>query len=333
MKAIIYERAGGLDVIKQVDIERPILKDGETLIKSAFTSVNHVDLLGRMDLPWHKFPRIPGSDLSGVVEESKSGAFKPGDKVVAYPIKHCGLCYECRRGAPNSCDSRMLYGDHLDGFFREYVVLQDRNIIKIPDALPLEWAGALPVAYGTVWHALIRRVKLMPSEKLLIIGGSGGAGVAALQIGKLVGAEVITTTSVQWKARRLEELGANQVIDTANEESLLAIKGTMDVVLDNVGGKGLKTSITALKKGGRLATMGMTAGSTTEIDLRDIYSNNIRVEGIYGETQADITELTLAVARKAFKPLIDSVFPLERVAEAQSKMEERKHLGKIVLRF
>jgi len=333
MKAIIYERPGGLEVIKQVDVERPVPKDGEVLVRSAFTSVNHVDLLGRMDLPWHSFPRIPGSDLSGVVEESRSEAFKPGDKVVAYPIKHCGLCYECRSGSPNSCSSRMLYGDHLDGFFSEYVALPARNLIGIPDTLPLEWAASLPVAYGTVWHALIRKAHLMPSERLLIVGGSGGAGVAALQIGRLIGSEVTTTASTEWKARRLEEMGAHRVINTTDGDGLSAIKGTMDVVLDNVGGRGLLASIRALKRGGRLATMGMTAGSAVEIDLRDIYSNNIEVEGIYGETQADIIELTRAVVQKAFRPLIDSVFPLERVAEAQRKMEERKHLGKIVLRF
>ncbi|MEM0097446.1 MAG: zinc-binding dehydrogenase [Conexivisphaerales archaeon] len=332
----IYERPGNTDVIKIKEGEETKLNTGEVMVNAEFGSVNHVDIWGRMDYPWHKFPRRFGSDLSGTINDPGiSSVLKKGDRVLLYPIKFCGSCERCLSANENSCSSRALYGDHVPGFFAQMVNVPEKNIIKLPENVSLETAAALPVAYTTAWHVLVDRIGLRPGINVLILGGSGGAGIAALQIARAFGARVFTTTSQQWKSERLIKLGAEGIfkIDDKLPENVLKLSGGIDVVFDTLGSLGVPLGLKCLKKGGKLTSIGMTTGYEFNFNLRDIYSNNIDVIGAYLGTRSDLFNLIRAVSSGAIKPVIDSLFPFEEVAKAQEKMENRTHFGKILLKF
>ncbi|MCL4343756.1 MAG: alcohol dehydrogenase catalytic domain-containing protein [Thaumarchaeota archaeon] len=332
----VYERPGNSGVIKIKEAMETKLNAGEVMVKAEFGSVNHVDIWGRMDYPWHKFPRRFGSDLSGTIDDAgTSSTFKKGDRVLLYPIKFCGKCERCLSANENSCLTRELYGDHVPGFFAQKVSVPEKNVIKLPENVSLETAAALPVAYTTAWHGLVSRAGLRPGINVLILGGSGGAGVAALQIAKAFGARVFTTTSQQWKSERLIKLGAEGVFEINEKlpENVLNSSGGIDIAFDTLGALTVPMGIRTLKRGGKLVSIAMTTGSEFNFGLRDIYSNNIDVIGAYLGTRNDLFDLVRAVSSGAIKPVIDSLFPFEEVARAQEKMENRTHFGKILLKF
>lgn len=337
MKELIYTSPGGLEVIKVRDAEVPKPRAGEAVVKVEMGSVNHVDIWGRQNLPYQPFPRRFGSDAAGYIYDPGDTGLKEGERVVLYPMDFCGRCRSCLSGLENSCFSRKLYGVHEDGFFAEYVSVPARNIIPLPDNVSYEHAAALPVAYLTAWHGLVTRASGRPGETLLILGGSGGVGVAALQIGRMLGMQVYTTTSSKWKAEQLMKLGAKGVIglgEGLQEEALKASGGSgFDVVFDALGGDYFPIAVKLAKRGGRVINMAMTAGPTAQINLRDIYSNNITVHGLYLGTRKELADMLSAISFGYFKPIIDSVYPFYEVDKAQKRMEERAHLGKIMLKF
>ncbi len=337
MKEIIYTSPGGLDSIKIRDSDVPKPKNGEVLVKVEMGSVNHVDIWGRQDLPSQPFPRRFGSDAAGYVHDPNGTEFKEGDRVVLYPMDFCSSCRSCLSGFENACLSRKLYGVHEDGFFAEYVAVNAKNVIRIPENVSYEHAAALPVAYLTAWHGLVTRAGGKPGETLLILGGSGGVGVAALQIGRILGMQVYTTTSSKWKAEQLAKLGAKGVIEPGEklqEEALKASNGVgFDVVFDALGGSYFQAAVKLAKKGGRVINMAMTAGPSTQLNLRDLYSNNISVYGLYLGTRKELSDMLNAISFGYFKPVIDSVYPFYEVDKAQKRMEDRAHLGKIMLKF
>ena len=336
MKEAVYERPGNSDVIRIRETDEPKASEGEVIVNAEFGSVNHVDIWGRMDYPWHRFPRRFGSDLSGTIYDAGSSEeLRKGDRVLLYPIKFCGNCEMCLSGNENSCIARALYGDHVPGFFAQQINVPERNVIKLPENVSLETAAALPVAYTTAWHGLVKRAGLKPGMNVLVLGGSGGAGVAALQISRAFGARVITTTSSQWKAERLHKLGAEAVFQINQDlpENIIKACGGADIVFDTLGSLTVPLGIKSLKKGGKLISIAMTTGSELNFNLRDIYSNNLDLIGAYLGTRGDLFDLVRAVSSGSIKPVIDSLFPFEEVARAQEKMEQRTHFGKILLKF
>ncbi len=327
---------GNLEVIKVREAKETKANQGEVMVKAEFGSVNHVDIWGRMDYPWHRFPRRFGSDLSGTIDDpGMSSMLRRGDRVLLYPIKFCGSCEMCLSANENSCLSRELYGDHVGGFFAQMVNVPEKNIIKLPDNVSLENAAALPVAYTTAWHGLVVRAGLKPGITVLILGGSGGAGVAALQIARAFGARVFTTTSQHWKSERLIKLGAEAVFEINEKlpDNVIKSSGSVDIVFDTLGSLTVPLGIRSLKRGGKLISIAMTTGSDFSLNLRDIYSNNINVIGAYLGTRSDLYDVIRAVSSGAIKPVIDSLFPFDEVAKAQEKMEKRTHFGKILLKF
>ncbi|MGC8593075.1 MAG: zinc-binding dehydrogenase [Nitrososphaeria archaeon] len=337
MKEFVYEKPGGVEVIKRIEKDMPKSEPRKVIVKASFGSVNHVDIWGRMDLPGQPFPRVFGSDLSGYIDDPSDSIFKKGDKVVLYPMKFCGFCKNCLAGYENSCFYRAIYGVHVDGFFAEYVSVEAKNVLKLPENVSLEYAAALPVAYTTAYHGLINRSKSEPGSTLLILGGSGGAGVAALQIAKAVGLRVITTTSYDWKAEMLKKLGADEVLKPDDKllENIFKLTDNngVDAVFDALGGSYTSLALKAVRKGGRVINMAMTTGSEIQLNLRQIYANNVDLQGVYLGTRKDLSDLLNMVSQGKIKPLIDSVFPIDDVDKAQLRMEKRNHIGKILLKF
>src|SRR4029077_15431531 len=176
-------------------------------------ALNRLDVFVRDGIPGVPLPQIPGADGAGVVDAVGAGVegLSHGDRVLIQPGLYCNACEFCRAGEQSLCVRFQILGEHVPGTFAEAVVVPARNVFAIPERLSFEQAGAFPPRYQTAWRMVVTRGHVRPGQTVLIHGAGGGAGGAALEIARLVGARVFATTSGEEKARRLLEAGAEVV--------------------------------------------------------------------------------------------------------------------------
>jgi len=208
-------------------------------------------------------------------------------------------------------------GEHGNGGLCERIAVDGDNLIHLPDAVTFEQAASLPIAYGTAYRMMITRGHLQPGELVLILGASGGVGTGCVQIAKNLKARVIACASSEAKLRRLQELGADHVIDYTKEDFSkraweISGKKGVDVLVNYTGGDTWVPSLRTLARHGRLLTCGATAGAN-------------------GWTRQDLEALLVEVERGSIKPIIDKVFPLAESREAMRVLEDREVFGKIIV--
>ncbi len=313
---------------------------GEVRVAVRAVALNHLDLWVRRGLPGLQvpFPHIGGSDVAGTVEALGPGVpgSAVGARVLVNPALWCEQCEWCRRGEESLCASFRILGEHVPGGAAEYVVVPARNLLEIPSRLSFEQAAAVPLVYQTAWRALISRARLAAGESILILGASGGVATAAVEIAKWRGATVYAVTAGREKAEKVRALGADEVIDRQAEDFSKAIwqrtgRRGVDVVLESVGEATWQGSVRALAKGGRLVTCGATTGPRGEVDIRLVFWEQLE---ILGSTMASSREFETAM-RLVFEgklvPVLDVVWPLERIREAHERLERGEQFGKIVL--
>jgi len=342
MKAVFFDKHGGLEVLKYGEMPKPEAGPNEVLIELRAAALNHLDLAIREGIPqWPSpLPHIPGSDGSGVVAEVGSGVAnaKPGDRVLISPGLSCGTCSACREGDDNLCASYHGLGTREHGTYAEFAKVPASNVLPIPEGLSFEEAAAIPMVFLTAWHMLVRLGKVKKEDYVLVHGAGSGVGSAAVQIAKMFGARVITTSGDDAKLAKARQLGADETVnyrttDFAQEVRRLTSNRGVDIVVEHIGGEVFAKSIMVLRRGGRLVTCGVTASGTASIDLRYIFSRVLTVYGSFVGRSAELKEVLKYFPARRLKPVIDSIFPLPQAAEAQSRMAERKHFGKIVLRI
>jgi NADPH:quinone reductase-like Zn-dependent oxidoreductase len=214
-----------------------------------------------------KFSLIVGGDFGGELVAGgpeTSSDFPIGARVTSWWILPCGQCEQCMGGHHNRCAKDYRYlGAHEHGAYAQYVKLPADHLIALPDNVSFEQAAAFPNAFGTAWHMLIDRGHLRAGETVLVNSASSGVSMAAIQICKLAGAYVYTTSSADWKLQRAKELGADEVInynavDFVDEILKRTDKRGVDLVVEHVGGDFLDKSIRCLTRGGRVVTVGGT---------------------------------------------------------------------------
>jgi NADPH:quinone reductase-like Zn-dependent oxidoreductase len=210
------------------------------------------------------------------------------------------------------------------------------NLIHLPDAVTFEQAASLPIAYGTAYRMMITRGHVQPGELVLILGASGGVGTGCVQIAKNLKARVIACASSPGKLRRLQELGADHVIDYTKEDFSkrawdISGKKGVDVLVNYTGGDTWVPSLRTLARHGRLLTCGATAGFDPKTDIRYIWRREVNIIGANGWTRQDLEALLVEVERGSIKPIIHGVYPLAESREAMRVMEEREVFGKIIV--
>jgi NADPH:quinone reductase-like Zn-dependent oxidoreductase len=192
MKAVYFEQHGGTEVLKYGDFPTPSPGPGEIMVRLQAAALNRLDLWVRNGWPGIKleYPFIPGADGAGTVAAIGEGArgFKVGERVVVNANLGDGTCDYCRAGLENQCRNWGLLGETHRGTYTEYVVVPDRNLLRVPDDFGLHAAAAAGLVYHTAWHSLITRGELKPGETVLIVGASGGVNLASIQIAKFTGA-------------------------------------------------------------------------------------------------------------------------------------------------
>ena len=277
-------------------------------------------------------PAIMGLDVAGEIAALAPGVsgWKVGDRVLGDPINRV-------EGG--------LTGETVHGGLAEYCRLKAHQLVAIPDGIDFELAAALPCAYGTARRMMFTNGRVAAGEKVLILGASGGVGVCCVQLAKLAGATVIAATGSEEKAARLRALGADHVINYAEEDFVQAIyalygkptrRGAgsgngVDVVVNYTGGDTWTRSLRVLRVGGRLLTCGATAGYDPPEDIRFIWTFELQIVGSNGWARDDITALLDMVHSGRLEAVVDAIYPLERAAEALARLENRDVFGKLVV--
>jgi NADPH:quinone reductase-like Zn-dependent oxidoreductase len=337
MKAAYFPQHGGPEVMTYGERPDPQPAKGEVLVKIHTAAMNRVDKWIRDGWPGIKLtlPHIPGSDGAGTVE-SDGQHFRKGDRVVINTNIGCGHCEFCMAGQDNLCSDWHLLGETMPGTYAEFVAVPERQLLRIPDPVSFETAAASGLVCLTAWHSLITKGQLRAGESVLIIGAGGGVNTAAIQIAKLAGAFVYIVGSDEKKLEGARALGADVGIDRSKEDwgkkiFQLTAKRGVDVVVDNVGAATMMTSVRAVRKSGRILTVGNTSGPKFEIDNRYIFGKHISILGSTMGTLNDFSTVMRLVFDGKIKMPIDSTFSLSEVGAAHAKMERGDLFGKILL--
>jgi NADPH:quinone reductase-like Zn-dependent oxidoreductase len=339
MRAALFHTHGSPEVVVIEDVPRPHPAAGEVLVQVKAAGLNHLDLWVRRGIPIETtMPHIGGSDVAGVVAEVAPGVvgWRGGERVVVNPVLYCGRCEFCVRGEEPLCGHFRILGEHTNGGFAEYLAVPATALHHLPDDYSFERAAALPVSYQTAWRAVVSRARVRPGEEVLVLGASGGTGLACVQVAKLAGARVFAVTHGPENAARLRALGADLVydrsaVDFANEVARDTDGRGVDVVIDGVGEATWKQCLRSLVRGGRLVSYGATSGPRGELHLAALFWSQIQVIGTTMASRAEFAAMLAAAFRGDLEPIIDSTLPLSHARQAHERLESGTHFGKLLL--
>ena len=342
MKAIVFQKHGGPEVLQFIDVPDPEPSANEVLVRVRACALNHLDLWVRGGLPNVPIPlpHIPGSDVAGEIAKigSEVTTVRVGQKVVLAPGVSCGRCPACVSGQDNRCRQFTNLGYMIDGGCAEFVRAPEMNCLPYPENLSFEQAAAIPLVFQTAWHMLIARAELQPGEDVLVLGAGSGVGSAAIQIAKFFGARVIATAGSDEKLTKARELGADHLINhklqkIRDEVRRITNKRGVDVVFEHVGTATWDDSLASLALAGRLVTCGNTTGYDAKIDLRFLFSRQLSLLGSYMGVKSELHTIMKLVAAGRLKPVVDRTFPLAEAAAAHAYLESGQQFGKVVLKI
>ncbi|MGB8644619.1 MAG: zinc-binding dehydrogenase [Anaerolineae bacterium] len=341
MKAVIFYKRGGLEVLKYEDVPAPEIAPDEVLIRVRACGLNHLDLYTREGTHGVKapLPHIGGLEPSGEITAIGSAVkdYKVGDRVLVGAFTWDGTCELCRAGYDNLCLNRKIIGVNLDGGFAEMVKAPENTLSHLPDTVSYLTASAIPAAFGTAWHMLVTRAQIKPEEWVLVLAVGSGVGSAAVQVAKYFGCKVIATSSSDDKLQKALEMGADHVINYSKnpnfqyEVNRMTNNRGVDVVFEHVGQTTWKQSLASLRTTGRLVTCGGSAGRTGETDIWSIFWKQLTLMGSNGLTHREFYDLLPLFEQGKLHAIVDRTFPLAETREAQRYLEERKQFGKVLI--
>lgn len=324
MKAWLVKELGEpRDVLKIEEVEIPIRKQQEVLIKVEAASLNFFDIL-LCQGKYQEKPNLPftfGSEISGVVVQAREdGPFKEGQRVMALPkLPHGGLA--------------------------EFVSVPESDVYTIPDSMPSGDAAAMSITYRTSYYALFNRAQLKEGEVLLVHAGAGGVGSSAIQLGKAMGAKVIATAGGAEKTKVCKEMGADVVIDYLAEDFVEVVKRETagkgaDVIYDPVGGDIFDRSRKCIAFDGRILVIGFAGGTIPNLAINHVLIKNYSIVGVHYGYYARLFPENVIKEHDAImklyedgkiKPLIYKEYPFEQVPEALTMLGTRKTWGKVIV--
>jgi NADPH:quinone reductase-like Zn-dependent oxidoreductase len=324
----------GLDGLRVEQLDVPAPGPHEVLVEFHAASLNYRDLMVAKGIynPAMELPRILGSDAAGVVTAMGEGVtrFQVGDRV-------CSLFFQdWMDGEILAATSKSALGGPIDGVIASARIMPEDGLIHAPAHMSLEEAATLPCAALTAWNALVAKGRLRAGQTVLLLG-TGGVSLFALQIAKMHGAHVILTSSSDEKLERGRALGADETINYRSapewdrEVFELTQKRGVDHVVE-VGGNGtLPRSLRSVRVGGQVHLIGVLSGGGGDVDVRSIFAKSIYVNGVYVGNRAMFDRMNRAFEVNHTKPVIDRVFKLSEARAAFEHMENGSHFGKIVL--
>lgn len=321
MRAVRAHDLSGPSGLRVDEVPAPTAGTGQVLIEVRAAGVNFPDVLLSRGLYQFKPtpPFSPGGECAGIVRAVGAGvtSVAPGDRVAATVV---------------------------NGAFVEQICVPEAAVVKLPDAVGFEVGAATLLTYATTYHALVDRAALQPGEKLLVLGAAGGVGIAACEIGALLGARVIAAASTDDKLAFCREHGATDAINYATEdlkERLKALSGGgVDVVYDPIGGPLAEVALRGTAWQGRYLVVGFASGEIPKIPLNLVLLKGCQIVGVFwgsfamrdpARNRAHAADIFRFVAEGKLRPAVDAVLPFEQAGEALERLEQRKVKGKLVL--
>jgi NADPH:quinone reductase-like Zn-dependent oxidoreductase len=325
----------GLDALTLTERPQPQPGPREVLVRIKAASLNYRDLLvvkGQYN-PKMPLPRIPVSDAAGEVAAVGPGVtrVKVGQRVAAIFMQ------KWLSGDLDETKAKSALGGAINGLLAEYAVLHEDGLVLVPEHLNFEEAATLPCAAVTAWHGLVTEGGVKPGDSVLV-QGTGGVSLFALQFARLAGARVIITSSSNDKLKRARELGASEGINYKETpewgdkvRELTGGRGVDHVV--EVGGAGtLGQSLRAVRMGGRISLIGVLSGAG-QANPTPILMKNVRVQGIFVGSREMFEAMNRAITAHQLRPIVDRVFPFIEAPAALRHMESAAHFGKICIRI
>ncbi len=321
MRAVRCHELSGPAALRVDEVPDPKPGAGEVLIDVAAAGVNFPDLLitrGQYQMQ-PSLPFCPGAEAAGTVRAVGDGVERiaVGDRVV---------------------------GTMMLGAFAEQAVVPEATAVKLPDTIDFVTAAGFPITYGTTHHALVERAALARGETLLVLGAAGGVGLAAVDVGKALGAKVIAAASSAEKLELCRAVGADEIIDYGKESLKDRAKalsgGGVDVVYDPVGGQLSQQALRAMAWKGRYLVLGFASGEIPSVALNLVLLKGCQLVGVFwgaavmrdpDSMRRSLEELLSWLTQGKLHPHVDETFPLERASEALDRIDQRQAKGKLVL--
>ncbi|MFT5196419.1 MAG: NADPH:quinone reductase-like Zn-dependent oxidoreductase [Cellvibrionaceae bacterium] len=352
MKAVVTTGNGGYDKLDFRDVPMPEIGPGEVLLKVLAAGVNNTEINTRLgwysssvtsgtekfsdsdhdneivDGGWNEktpFPMIQGTDCCGEVvavsnEDNEDTVVQVGDRVL---VRSC-----MRLNGFDSIENIWMASD-FDGAFAQYVKVPASEVFAVNCAWSDAELATIPCAYGTAEN-MIHRAKVSGSDRVLVMGASGGVGSAVVQLAKRRGAHVTAVTS-QSKIEQVKSLGVDRILNRQADLVSELGESSIDVVIDNVAGDGFTNLLKIMARGGRYASSGAISGPIVSMDMRDFYLKDLSLIGCTAWDEPVFRNLIGYIERGEIKPLVDQVFELKEIAEAQQEFMKKAHFGNFVL--
>ena len=340
MKAAFFKEHGGSEKILYDEYRDPTLGPADVLVRVKACALNQVDMLlldGRFPPP-EGLPHVNGCEVTGTIEALGAGVkgWERGQRVIIFPGFACGSCEYCLRGERTVCVRYGYLGAHKDGGYAELVRAPAANLLPLPAAIAFEAGAAVPLAMLTSWHALVAQAEVRPGQTVLVQAAGSGVGSAAIQIARLCGARVITTVGADDKIEFAKSLGAERVVNYRAQDFVEATKQWtgkrgVDVVVEHIGGETFERSVYALTRLGTLVTIGSHDTHWGRLDLRHVYSKNLRVLGTNLGSIVELQTILDHVIQGRLRPVVDRTFPLKDARAAVQHVLDRKNKGKVLL--
>jgi NADPH:quinone reductase-like Zn-dependent oxidoreductase len=335
MKAIQLQQFG-IEHLQRTEITAPSVGENEVLVKTTAVALEYHDLIVvenriAFGIP---LPHIPVSEGVGVVESvgTKVTRWKKGDRVIIPFISR----WEAGRNTPHNDQWRTSFS--RPGLLVEYSVQPENTLVRTPDNLTDAEAAPLAVAGLTVWTILVEQANIRAGQTILV-QGSGGVSLFAIQIAKMFGLKVIATTGSKDKEKKLKALGADEVINYKEfpqwSSDVKRLNGGIgvDITLDVAGPGTIEQSILSVKQHGFVGLIGLLTGTKLTIDLIPLITNYVRLQAYSVGNAQELNDFVNAIEKNRMKPVIDSVFSLDKVQDAFHHFKSGKAFGKVVIEF
>ncbi|MCG6923910.1 MAG: NAD(P)-dependent alcohol dehydrogenase [Acidobacteria bacterium] len=335
MRAWQIQDRFGLDALTLVEREEPRPGPGQVAVQVRATSLNYRDLLTVVGSynPKQPLPLVPLSDGAGLVSAVGPGVtrVREGDRVA-------GIFNQAWiSGPPRREHVRSSLGGPLDGLLAEQVVLGAEGVVRVPEHLSLEEAACLPCAGVTAWNALVEQGGLTAGQTLLVLG-TGGVALFALQLARCLDARVIVMSSSDAKLKRARELGASETVNYRTtpdwDRQVKELTGGVGVdhVLELGGAETLPRSLRAVRVGGHVSLVGSLSGLEATLNLALVFMRGVRLQGVLVGSRDTFDALNRVISRYRLRPVIDRVFAFEDAPAAFEHLQSQGHLGKVVVR-
>jgi NADPH:quinone reductase-like Zn-dependent oxidoreductase len=340
IRAVRVHKHGPPETLRVENMERPLPGPGTVRVRLAAMALNHLDLWVRRGIPGVRFPLplIPGSDGAGIIDELGPGVrgFERGSRVFVLPATSCGNCGRCLAGDDNLCPEYGILGETSDGTSASEVVLPASSVAHLPDGIDFVDGASFGLSFLTAWQMLVRKARVMPGDRVLLHAAASGVSSAGIQIARHLGALIAATAGSPEKLELAKNLGADAVFDYRDDSWVDGVRewagrSGVDVVLDHVGEATFAKSLKVLARGGRYVFCGSSSGHRLETDFRRIFFKNYEILGSTMGPRGDLFRIVELISKGRLRTVVDSVFPLSRIADAHRRLEQRRALGKVVV--